>query len=79
MLNWDIHSLSLMRDDMVKEAERDHLAQEVLDEVRKSSPHYNPTLAWVGQRMIGFGQRLVLISGSEDDKSSLYKPDIPLN
>ena len=79
MLNWDIKSLSMMQDEIIKEAEKEHLAQEWIAETRKTNPHYNPTLAWVGRQMMDFGQKLVQISGNSDDQRSLYKPDIHLN
>jgi hypothetical protein len=79
MLNWDIETLSKMQDEIIRQAQKDHLAQEVIDDSRKSNPHYNPTLAWVGRRMMSVGIKLVQISGSEADKESLYKPDIHLN
>jgi hypothetical protein len=71
MLHWDIDSLNKMQDEIIKQAEKDHLAQEVIDEAHKSNPHYNPTLAWVGRRIMNVGIKLVQISGSEDEKRSL--------
>ena len=50
---------------MIKQAEKDHLAQEVIERTRKFNHHYNPTLAWLGRRMMDVGTRLVEISGSE--------------
>jgi len=68
MLNWDVNSLSKKQEEMIKLAEREHLAQEVIDESRKANPHYNPTLAWVGHRIMDVGVKLVQISGSEEDR-----------
>lgn len=79
MLNWDIDSLSRMQDEIIKQAQKDHLAQEVIDDTRKSNPHYNPTLAWFGRRMMNVGIKLVQISGSDGDKEALYTPDVHLN
>ena len=79
MLNWDINSLNQTHEEMLKQVEQDQLAQEVIDELRKSNPHYNSTLAWVGRRMMTVGQKLVQISGSAEDRQSLYEPDIHLN
>lgn len=79
MFNWDIDDLSRMQDELLKRAEQDHLAQEVIDETRKLNPHYNPTLAWVGRRIMEVGTKLVQISGSETDRQSLYKPDVHPN
>ena len=79
MLNWDVNSLTLMQDEMIKQAEKDHLAQEIIDETRKANPLYNPTLAWFGRRVMDFGIKLVQISGSEEDKQTIYEPDVHLN
>ncbi|MEP7291423.1 MAG: hypothetical protein ABI835_06545 [Chloroflexota bacterium] len=79
MLNWDINSLNLVQEELMKQAKKDRLAQDVIEEERKANPRYNPTLAWVGRRMLDFGGKLVAISGSEDDKHSLYSPDVHLN
>jgi hypothetical protein len=79
MLNWDLDSLSRMQEEIIKQAQKDHLAQDVIDDTRKSNPHYNPTLAWVGRRIMSVGVKLVQISGSDDDKATLYQPDIHLN
>jgi hypothetical protein len=79
MLNWDIKSLNLLHEEMIKKAEKEHQAQEVIEENRKANPHYNPTLAWFGRRMVNFGGKLVEISGSEGDKQQLYSPDVHLN
>ncbi len=79
MLNWDVNSLNMMQEEIIKQAEKDHLAQEVIEETRKVNPLYNPTLAWFGRRVMDFGVKLVQISGSEEDKQSLYSPDVHLN
>ncbi|HVU10651.1 MAG TPA: hypothetical protein VHD90_05205 [Phototrophicaceae bacterium] len=71
MLNWDVHSLEQIHDEWIERAEQEHLAQEVIDEERKSNPHYNPTLAWFGHRVMDFGQKIIQMSGSEDDKLHL--------
>lgn len=77
MLNWDVNSLERIHDEWIQRAEQEQLAQEVIDEERKSNPRYNPTLAWVGRRMMDVGQRIIRISGSEADKH--YNPEIHLN
>ena len=69
MLNWDVNSLERIHFEWIQRAEQEHLAQEVIDEERKVNPNYNPTLAWFGRRMMDFGQKIVQISGSEDDKN----------
>jgi hypothetical protein len=79
MLNWDVNSLSLMHDEQVKNAEKEHLAQEWIEETRKSNPNYNPTLAWFGRRVAEVGLKLVRISGSDEDKRQLHDAEIHLN
>lgn len=79
MLNWDANTLSLMQEENIKKAEQEHLAQDVIDETRKSNPNYNPTLAWVGRRIAHIGIRLVRISGSDEDKRLLNDAEIHLN
>jgi hypothetical protein len=79
MLNWDVDSLGKMRDELLKQAEKDHLAQEVIEDMHKSNPHYNPTLAWVGRRIMNVGVKLVQMSGGKDDRQSAYKPNIHSN
>jgi len=68
-----------MHDEQVKQAERQHLAEAVIEEARKSNPNYNPTLAWVGRRIAEVGIRLVQVSGSDEDKRQLYEAEIHLN
>ncbi|MFN8450826.1 MAG: hypothetical protein U0521_20160 [Anaerolineae bacterium] len=72
MLNWDIDNMSKFQDEILRQAEKDHLAQEVVDDMRKLNPHYNPTLAWVGRRIMDIGAKLVQISGNESDKPDLH-------
>jgi hypothetical protein len=79
MLNWDINNLTLLQEEMLKQAEKDHLADEAVEESRKANPRYNPTLVWFGKQMIDFGSKLVQFSGSEADRDKLDTPDIHLN
>ncbi len=69
MLNWDVDSINRIQEENVKQAEKDHLAQEVIEELRKFNHHYNPTLAWLGRRMLVVGTKLVEMSGSEQDSN----------
>ncbi len=62
MLNWDLNTISMVQEELIKQAEHDHLAQDVIDESRRVNPHYNPTLAWFGRRMMDVGAKLVQIS-----------------
>ena len=79
MFNWDSNSLNLIQEENIKKAEKEHLAQEIIDETRKVNPNYNPTLAWVGRRVAEVGIRLVRISGSDEDKRQLHDAEIHLN
>jgi hypothetical protein len=79
MLNWDVNNLSLFQEEMLKQAEKDHMAQEVIDESRKENPRYNSTLVWFGRQMIDFGSKLVSFSGNEGDREKLSAPEIHLN
>jgi len=79
MLNWDANTLTLMQEESIKQAEKDHLAQEVIEESRKVNPNYNPTLAWVGRRVADIGIKLMQMSGSDEDKRALHDAEIHLN
>ncbi len=79
MLNWDINTVNLLHEELIKQAEKDRQAQDVIDEIRKDNPRYNPTLSWVGHRIMNFGGKLVQISGSEEEQKSAYRPDVHLN
>ena len=79
MINWDINSLNRMQEELIRQAKQDQLAQEVIEENRKANPRYNPTLAWVGRRIVDVGAKIIQVSGSEDDKQSVYSPDVHLN
>jgi hypothetical protein len=79
MLNWDINSLNLMHEEHLKQAEKDRQAQDFIEEIRKTNPHYNPTLSWFGHRFMDFGGKLLQMSGSEEDRKSVIHPNIHLN
>jgi hypothetical protein len=83
MLNWDINSLNLQQEEMIKQARQDQLAQDMIEETRRANPHYNPALAWIGHRIMDFGGKLVQISGNsgdeQKDKASVYSPEVHLN
>jgi hypothetical protein len=78
MLNWDIDNLKFIREEMVKQAQNDHLAQELIEENRHEHHTYNPALAWVGRRLVTVGAKIVAISGDEDQRAG-YQPEIHLN
>ncbi len=72
-MNWDHIDYELYRRELIKQAQMDLLAQEVLKEQHKHNN--NPALAWVGQRIADFGMKLVAVSKPEDDN----KQDASLN
>lgn len=76
MLNIELETHRQYRDELIKQAEADRIAQEVLAE-RKHG--FNPTLAWVGHRMQEIGTRLVKMSGTDDEGEQTYRPDVNLN
>ncbi len=73
MFNWDSVVNEQHRQELIREAEREQLAREF--RIVNGARRYNPTLAWVGRRMMTFGKTLVTLSG--EDKQ--YRPDISLN
>lgn len=79
MYNWDMDSVGMLKEELLKQAQKDHLAQEVLEDMHRQNPHYNPTLAWVGRRIMDVGVKLVQISGADEKTQSAYKPDVHPN
>lgn len=72
MLNWNDSVSEQHREELIRQAEREHLIREMLEE-RRLHPirRYNPALAWVGRRMMTFGSKLVTMSGEDGQ----YRPD----
>ncbi len=79
MLNIDLNTHHLFRDELIKQAEQDRIAKELLAERKQQHAHYNPALAWVGHRMQEIGSRLVKLSGTDDEGETTYRPDVNLN
>lgn len=77
MMNWDLNSLSMYQKELIEQAEKDQLAREYLHYQRKN----HNAMAWIGRRMMQIGERLVTLSGDDDQQESklAYKPDISLN
>lgn len=71
-MNWDQIDYEQYRKELIKQAQMDLLAQEVLKEQHKQN---NPALAWVGQRIADFGLKLVEIAKPDGDS----KQDVSLN
>ena len=77
MINWDLKALNLYQQELIEQAEKDQLARDFITYQRKGrSP-----MAWVGHRMMEIGERLVTLSGDDDQQDSKlsYNPDISLN
>lgn len=66
---WDSNTANLLHRERLEEAEKERLVRKILSAHREANKGYNPTLAWVGQRMIDLGSKLVQVS--EDQQQSL--------
>lgn len=72
-MDYELTLAQQMRDEMIKQANKDRLAQEVAEEQRRQHKTYNPALAWVGRRMVTIGSTLLRQSGVDDDTSNFSK------
>lgn len=72
MFSWSIEQYTIEHRHAMKRAQQEVLAQEVMDEERREQGQFNPALAWVGQRMIEVGTKLVKRSrsGGESDEDT---------
>lgn len=66
---WDTNTANLLHRERLEEAEKARLAQSIRKAQREANNGYNPALAWVGQRMIDLGAKLVQVS--KDQQQSL--------
>lgn len=66
MLDLELLAQQQRQTEMVKRADQDRLAQEILADERG----YIPSLAWVGERMVELGKSLLAMSGRKDDAAS---------
>jgi hypothetical protein len=70
MLNWELIAHSQHQQELIEQAHHDQLAQEFLREQRAAHKNFNPAMAWLGERMLHLGSRLVELSGQrEQDKN----------
>jgi hypothetical protein len=76
MNHWDMDTVNLIHEERIKQAEQYNRAQSVIDANREENPRYNPTLAWVGRRIMSAGQKLIELSGSVEDRKSVNTPDL---
>lgn len=68
IMYWDIDTSNTIVKERLEQAERDHLAQEAMLDNRAKG--YNPTLAWVGQRMQAIGLQLTRMAGEQPRASA---------
>jgi hypothetical protein len=66
---WDSNTANLLYRERLQEAEKARQARKILKAQREANKGYNPALAWVGQRIIDLGSKLVQVS--EDQQQSL--------
>lgn len=66
MMDLELMTHTQHQNELIKQAEQDRLAQEVLAEEEA----YLPTLAWLGERMVEIGRGLITLSGRHDDTFS---------
>lgn len=66
---WESHTAKLLHEERLKEAEKEQLARIIQKAQRDADKGYNPALAWVGQRIIDLGSKLVQVS--QDPQQSL--------
>lgn len=66
---WDSNTANLLYRERLQEAEKAREARKVWKAQREANKGYNPALAWVGQRIIDLGSKLVQVS--EDQQQSL--------
>jgi hypothetical protein len=66
MLDLELMAQQQRQEELVKRAREDRMAQEVL-----AAEHgYNPSLAWVGERIVEIGKSLIALSGRETERIS---------
>jgi hypothetical protein len=73
MQNWELLAQSLRHEELVAEAEKARLAQLVRDD--EHAVAFNPTLAWVGHRIVEMGAALVKMSGEKNPPADLNRAE----
>jgi len=66
MLDLELITQQQRRQELIKRAQEDRMAQELLASERR----YIPSLAWVGKRMVEIGKSLIALSGRETERHS---------
>jgi hypothetical protein len=62
MMHWSLETEKIRQEQLIREAEQERLAREVLQAERQDT--FNPALAWVGQRLVDIGSSLVRLAGA---------------
>lgn len=63
---WILDTDKINREVLMKEAEQERLAQALIESGEAVT--YNPTLAWVGHRMMAIGLSLVKLAGDTEER-----------
>lgn len=67
---WELLTAQAKHDELVREAEAEHLANLAVQERREENKLYNPTLAWMGRRMVQLGSDLTRRYGVKSENTS---------
>lgn len=73
MQNWELLAQTLRHEELVAQAEKARLAQFVRED--ENAVAFNPTLAWVGHRIVEMGTALVKISGEKSQPTVQERAD----
>lgn len=68
MIDWELIAHEQHQKELMEQAKQDQMA---LDLIRQGHKGFNPTMAWLGDRMMTLGARLVALSGRENDTVNL--------
>ncbi len=66
MLNWELIAHTQHQQELIEQAQHDQLALELIREQRAAHKNFNPAMAWLGERMLHLGSRLVAMSGQPE-------------
>ncbi|MCS7071359.1 MAG: hypothetical protein NZM00_07635 [Anaerolinea sp.] len=73
MMYWNLETEKLRQEQLIREAEQERLARELIQNERPEV--FNPALAWVGQRLVDVGMSLVKLAGAP----KVQEPDLNFN
>lgn len=66
MMDLELLNHNLHQNELIKQAEQDRLALEIMSD----ETAYIPTLAWLGERMVEIGKGLIALSSRHEDTFS---------